>query len=132
MADSKRERRDHFRGKARPGRRVGVRYRTLDHGQLSDEQRAVTKNIGVGGAFVLTPDPAPPGSTLLLSVEVPAGARPIEVRADVRWIVDGQHDEPVADHGMGVRFQALEVDQLLALNEYFASLTAIADLDGDA
>ena len=83
----------------------------------------------MGGAFILTPDPAPPGASLQIVVSVPASHKPIEVRGDVRWIVDGQNDEPEADHGMGVRFQQLDVDQLLALNEYFASLTATVDLD---
>lgn len=129
VAESKRERRGHFRGKARPGRRVEVRYRMFDHGQLSDEQRAYTKNIGVGGAFIITPEPPPPGSTLQILVQVPAAPRPIEVKAEVRWIVDGQHDEDEHEHGMGVKFSGLDVDQLMALNEYFASLTSTVDHD---
>ena len=82
VAESKRERRGHFRGKARPGRRVEVRYRVFEHGQLSEEQRAYTKNIGVGGAFIITPDPAPPGTTLQIAaagagdVARDRGARP--------------------------------------------------------
>jgi hypothetical protein len=135
MADSKRERRDHFRGKPRPGRRLEVRYRVLDRGLLSDEQRAFTKNIGVGGAFIVTPDPAPPGACLQIALQMPGtgangddgGPRAFEVHGDVMWIVDGQHDEPERDHGMGVRFNGLEVEQLLQLNEFFASLTAVAD-----
>jgi uncharacterized protein (TIGR02266 family) len=129
MAESKRERRDHFRGKPRNGRRVEVRYRVLEHGQLSDEVRAYTKNIGVGGAFIFCLDPAPPGATLQIALQVPATARALEVRGDVRWIVDGQDDEPEAEHGMGVKFHSLDVEQLLALNEYFASLTATVDID---
>ncbi len=128
MAESKRERRDHFRGKPRNGRRVAVRYRLLEHGQLSEELRAFTKNIGIGGAFILTTDPAPPGAAVQLQIEVPS-AKAIEVKADVRWIVDGKHDEPAGEHGMGVKFNALDVEQLLALNEYFASLTTTMDID---
>ena len=129
MAESRRERRGHFRGKARPGRRVEVRYRVIEHGQLSEEQRAYTKNIGIGGAFIITPDPSPPGTSLQIALQVPAAARTIEVRGEVRWIVDGKHDEPAGEHGMGVKFNSLDVDQLLALNEYFASLTATVDID---
>ncbi len=129
MAESKRERRGHFRGKPRPGRRVAVRYRIVDHGEPGAELQAFTKNIGVGGAFIMTTDPAPPGATLHIALAVPEAPNPIEVEADVRWIVDGKHDEPAAEHGMGVKFNGLDVDQLLALNEYFASLTATADLD---
>src|SRR5262245_43251004 len=99
MAESKRERRDHFRGKPRAGRRVQVRYRVMEHGQLSEEFRAVTKNVGVGGAFVLTTDPAPPGAAIQLTLEVPT-QKPIEIHGDVRWIVDGKHDEPAGEHGM--------------------------------
>jgi uncharacterized protein (TIGR02266 family) len=127
--ESKRERRGHFRGKARPGRRVEVRFRVLDNGHLSEEQRAFTKNIGVGGAFICTASPPPPGSSLLVMLQVPASARPLEVRGEIRWILDGRHDEDPAEHGMGIRFHSLDVDQLMALNEYFASLTTTADID---
>ena len=105
-----------------------MRYRVLEHGQLSDEQRAVTKNIGIGGAFILTTDPMPPGAALQLLLEV-GMQKPVEVKADVRWIVDGKHDEPDDEHGMGVKFNSLDVEQLLALNEYFASLTTTMDID---
>ncbi len=136
VAESKRERRGHFRGKARPGRRVEVRYRILDGGQLGEEQRAFTKNIGVGGAFIMTAHPPPPGTALQIALSVPAASRPLEVRGDVRWVIaargadeaedsDDGDDEP----GMGVKFAGLDVDQLMALNEYFGSLTSTMDHD---
>ena len=37
--------------------------------------------------------------------------------------------QPEDEHGMGVKFNSLDVEQLLALNEYFASLTATMDID---
>jgi hypothetical protein len=138
VAESKRERRGHFRGKARPGRRVEVRYRILEGGQLGDEQRAYTKNIGVGGAFILTPHPPPPGTALQIAVTVPVSSRPLELRGDVRWVIavsdDGANDADDADEdaderGMGVKFAGLDVDQLMALNEYFGSLTSTMDHD---
>jgi Tfp pilus assembly protein PilZ len=128
MAVSKSERR-HFRGKARPGRRVELRYRVVENGLIADEQTAYTKNIGVGGAFIFTPDPAPPGATLYIALQMASSERPIEVRGNVRWIVDGQHDEPVREHGMGVKFNGLAVEQLMELNDYFSSLTEVADID---
>ena len=90
MAESKRERRGHFRGKARPGRRVEVRYRVVDGGQFSDEQRAYTKNIGVGGANQLfthlekvgcrVPVPLHYGETYLLVAKIVAsGTEPAQV-----------------------------------------------------
>jgi uncharacterized protein (TIGR02266 family) len=128
MAESKRERRGYFRGKPRPGRRVEVRYRTTDD-TGAGEHLAFTKNIGVGGAFILTPEPLPPGTGLSIALNVPSARHPVEVTAEVRWIVDGKHDEPEREHGMGVKFNGLDVDQLLALNEYFASLTSTVDHD---
>ena len=110
MAEGKRERRGHFRGKPRPGRRVDVSFTAADGG----EHRAHTRNIGVGGAFVVTPIPAPPGTPLTLLVHVPGAQAPITVRCEVRW---------VEDEGMGLRFEPLEVEAALQLNEYFASLT---------
>ncbi len=130
MAESKRERRGHFRGKPRPGRRVEVRYRIVDkQDESGPEHLAFTKNIGVGGAFILTPDPSPPGSNLQIALQVPATRGPIEVNGEVRWIVDGKHDEPEREHGMGVKFNGLDVEQLLALNDYFGSLTDTVDHD---
>jgi uncharacterized protein (TIGR02266 family) len=130
VAESKRERRGHFRGKARPGRRVEVRYRILEGGQLGDEQRAFTKNIGVGGAFIMTPHPPPPGTALQIALTVPAAQRALEVRGDVRWVVAGSDEDDGDDErGMGVKFAGLDVDQLMALNEYFGSLTSTMDHD---
>ncbi len=128
-----RERRGHFRGKARPGRRVALTFRILETGQPSDgvpSTRAMTKNIGVGGAFVLTADPAPPGSALVLEVAM-AGGKSIAMRGDVRWIVDGKHDEPEREFGMGVKFAPLDVEQLLSLSDYFATLSGTELVEHD-
>jgi uncharacterized protein (TIGR02266 family) len=130
VTKDKGERRGHFRGKPRPGRRVQVRYQATGHqGAGSEEQRAHTKNIGVGGAFILTARPLKVGTHLRLVVDMPVGT-PIEVRAEVRWVVAPAlpgAEGPTQDPGMGVRFAGLDVEQLLALNEYFASLTATID-----
>jgi uncharacterized protein (TIGR02266 family) len=118
------ERRSHFRGKPRPGRRVEVEYVLVD--EPSQRHKAFTRNIGVGGAFVVTEDPEPPGTKLELSLEIVPLHKRVELRGEVRWIADGELD---ACHGMGIKFQGLAVDQLLELNEYFTSLTATADPD---
>lgn len=120
-----------------------VRYRILEGGQLGDEQRAYTKNIGVGGAFILTPHPPPPGTALQIAVTVPVTSRPLELRGDVRWVIADAGEPPPAEElvpsdadddesderGMGVKFAGLDVDQLMALNEYFGSLTSTMDHD---
>jgi uncharacterized protein (TIGR02266 family) len=120
----KRERRSHFRGRPRPGRRVEVGYRLLDGDEPHDFSKAFTRNIGVGGAFIVTEDPIAPGSELELVVHIPNSGKRIDLRGEVRWIADGEDD---AIHGMGVKFHGLDVDQLLELNEYFTSLTYIDD-----
>ena len=111
----KRERRNHYRGKPRPGRRVEVKYTSP-----SGTHAAVTRNIGVGGAFIETPTPERPGTSLTLHLAVPTTHSPIQVAAEVRWVSPGRDEHP---SGMGVKFQPLEVEELLSLNEYFASLT---------
>jgi uncharacterized protein (TIGR02266 family) len=112
----RRERRNHFRGKPRPGRRVDVAFAVGD----TVPQQAYTRNIGVGGAFIVTPTPAHPGTPLVLSIRVPNTLSPLQLRGEVRWNTPGEADDPP---GMGVKFQALDVEQLLQLSEYFASLT---------
>ena len=121
-----RERRSHFRGKPRPGRRVEVVYSVLEGEERSAASTAFTRNIGVGGAFVVTDDPPPPGSMLSLEIRIPTAPAPIQIAGEVRWIADDEGDEV---RGMGVKFQGLEVDQLLELNEYFSSLTSVFDQD---
>jgi uncharacterized protein (TIGR02266 family) len=131
MASSARAgtRRDHFRNKPRPGRRVEVQYRPLAVAGEAEAVQAFTKNIGVGGAFILTTDPAPPGTKLMLSLKVPSSPDLVDIEAEVRWIIDGKHDEPEREHGMGIKFNGLRIDQLMSLNEYFANLTDTVDSD---
>jgi uncharacterized protein (TIGR02266 family) len=118
MAATDRERRSHFRGKPRPGRRVEVEYAT----EGKPARKAFTRNIGVGGAFIVTESPPPPGTAVALTLLVPHGSGRIGVSSEVRWVVaEGEQT------GMGVRFTALEVDELLELNEYFATLTGDED-----
>ncbi len=118
----------HFRRKPRPGRQVKVRFAVIDGTETGPAQFAETLNIGVGGAFIATDDPLPPGTRLVLGITVPAAGREREIEAlgDVRWIADAEDD---AVHGMGVRFHGLAEDELEILNGYFASLTPTVDYD---
>lgn len=111
-----RERRPHFRGKPRPGRRIEISYQVAG----GTATTAFTRNIGVGGAFIVTTAPPPPGTVLTLALRLPTAKQPIEVQAEVRWHGDSAEGTP---GGMGVKFHGLEVEELLQLNEYFASLT---------
>jgi uncharacterized protein (TIGR02266 family) len=115
MAEPRRhERRQHFRGKARPGRQVPVRFRRAD---VTEWTPAETRNIGVGGAFIATAGSLPVGTPLVVELTVPTSDRRFELTALVRWST--QADTP----GMGVQFVDVDIDVLLDLNDYFASLT---------
>lgn len=115
MAEPRRhERRQHFRGKARPGRQIPVRFRRAE---VAEWTVAETRNIGVGGAFVATPTPPPVGAPLVVELAVPTSDRRFELTALVRWTTT----EGTA--GMGVQFVDVDIDVLLDLNDYFASLT---------
>ncbi|HUQ03295.1 MAG TPA: PilZ domain-containing protein [Kofleriaceae bacterium] len=109
------ERRRHFRGKARAGRRIRLRYRSRG-GEWS---AAETRNIGVGGAFIL-------GATLAvkseIEVEIDIAGRetPLRLGGEVRWNADGNGEDPL---GVGVQFVDVDIDVLLELNSYLATLT---------
>lgn len=134
-----RDKATHFRGKPRPGRSVSVSYRAAASGDADALQRtaASTRNLGAGGAFVLCPEPLPVGTRVELTLHLPRPRRDIEVTAEVRWRIgaddepDGAGDEPgsAGDEpdgtGMGLKFVDLSVEDMMALQEYFASLTGL-------
>lgn len=80
---------------------------------------AETRNIGVGGAFIL-------GATLAsrteieVEIDVTGRASPLLLGGEVRWSADGTGDDPV---GVGVQFLDVDIDVLLELNSYLATLT---------
>ena len=115
----------HYRVKARQGRRVTVHYRLLSHGELLPEIRAQTRNIGVGGAFIETPDPAPVGTRLVVTVTLEGGVL-LDAQAEVRWIMDGDEDPYL---GMGVKFLGLDGNEQRQINDYCAALPTTGDLD---
>ncbi len=123
MSESRHERRQHFRGKPRPGRRLAIRYRASG----GDWIRAETRNIGVGGAFIATADPMASGSPVEIELEVPTCEKPLILRGQVRWAQhDGEGEDGAgAGGGIGVQFQDIDIDVLLELNDYFASLTGV-------
>jgi len=112
MEDRQHERRRHFRGKARPGRVVPVKFR----GDADAEWvRADTRNIGVGGAFIVSQLVQPIGSLVTVELTLPDTDQTFSLPAVVRW---------ASVDGMGVQFMGVDVDVLLELNDYFATLTA--------
>lgn len=117
-----RERRGHFRGKARDRRAVAVRVRRAGAPDRA-WQPALTRDIGVGGAFVSTPLTVTVGTTVELELVIPGGDGPVVLPAQVRWVAGGVGRGGQRDVGMGLAFGRLEVDVLLTLSDYFAILT---------
>lgn len=113
MEDPRHERRHHFRGKARPGRVLPVKFRAATHTAWIT---AETRNIGVGGAFIVSQLVQAVGSEVLLELTLPTTDQTFALPAVVRW---------AAGDGMGVQFVGVDVDVLLELNDYFATLTGI-------
>jgi hypothetical protein len=114
MDGPRHERRHHFRGKARPGRVLPVRFRTATQVAWID---AETRNIGVGGAFIVSQTMQPVGATLTIEVRLPTSDQVFALPAVVRWADGGDGG------GMGVQFVGVDVDILLELNDYFSTLT---------
>src|SRR5580704_13505195 len=108
------ERRRHFRGRARPGRVMRVRVRVQPGGEWVTTE---TRNIGTGGAFVTLAAPLAVGTTLMLELALPSTDQVFALPAIVRWAQPGEGG------GLGVQFVGVDVDVLLELNDYFATLT---------
>ena len=112
------ERRSHFRGKPRPGRRVQVVYRAGER----QAQNACTSNIGIGGAFIESEETLPVGTPIALWVTLPTSPEPIELKGEIRWAGPAARDA-AGRQGIGVKFHGVEIEALLELHRYFASLT---------
>jgi PilZ domain-containing protein len=94
---------------------MNVRFR---RGGTEDWVTTATRNVGIGGAFLETPGDGalpPVGTTLSIELQLPTSDQTFTLPAIVRWAS--------ADGGAGVQFVDVDVDVLLELNDYFASLT---------
>ncbi len=76
---------------------------------------AESANIGVGGAFIVSPLVQPVGAALTIELTLPTTEQTFLLPAVVRWS---------AVNGMGVQFVGVDVDVLLELNDFFSSLTS--------
>ncbi len=113
MDGQRHERRQYFRGKARPGRVLPLRYKTTLHPSWIS---AETRDIGVGGAFIACPDVQPIGTPMTVELTLPTSDQVFTLPAIVKWAREQE--------GMGIQFVGVDVDILLELNDYFSSLTA--------
>jgi hypothetical protein len=114
------ERREHYRGKARPGRVLTIQYAI--HGQSSSSETASatwqtceTRDIGIGGAFIMANDLAV-GQSIWIQLRLPSSEQQFVLPAHVKWI----SSEPAG--GAGVQFVDVDVDVLLELNDYFEAM----------
>jgi uncharacterized protein (TIGR02266 family) len=88
----------------------------------SDAVVAHTHDIGVGGAYIATDRPAAVGSRLDLEIEVGGASSSLALTAEVRWVANADRLLAGREPGMGVKFGALDVEALVALSDFFASL----------
>jgi Tfp pilus assembly protein PilZ len=79
---------------------------------------AETRDIGVGGAFIAAVTTEPVGSHITIEIELPTTDRTFELPGIVRWVRDAGDD----DDGMGIQFVGVDVNVLLELNDYFATI----------
>ena len=105
---------------ARPGRidlRVPVVIR------LGGESvTAETRNIGLGGVFVATPEPPPVGHKISLQLALPQWDESLAVDGEVRWVRAGD-DIGLQDvvPGVGVKFVKLPLYVAAALDNFVRS-----------
>lgn len=111
MDGPRHERRHHFRGKARPGRTLPIRFRAAEDAEWIS---AETRNVGIGGAFIVAHSRPPVGAAITVELTLPTTDRVFVLPSVVRW---------ASDEGMGVQFVGVDVDVLLELNDYFGTLT---------
>lgn len=88
----------------------------------SDAVIAYTHDIGVGGAYIATDRPAPVGARLDVEIEVGGAGGPVALSAEVRWVANADRLLAGREPGMGIKFGALDVEALVALSDFFASL----------
>ena len=76
----------------------------------NEERDGVTRNMSLGGMYVVTADPPPFGASVFVRFRLPGLKEESRVKGQVRWI-DGE--------GMGVQFEALRAIEVWALNQLF-------------
>ena len=84
-----------------------------------NESEMLMTNLSLGGAFVRTDEPAPPGSTVTLRFYVPTEEVPISVIGEVVWWrPTAEQGEP----GMGVKFVQGNQEDFEKIKRYIAHL----------
>jgi uncharacterized protein (TIGR02266 family) len=108
----------HFRGSSRPQAAVEVRIHRL-WATSPEPLPAYTRDIGIGGAFVVTDECLERGERVRLVLAAPTAWQPLAIEAEVAWWREGGDQGPA---GVGMRFVAPDDDQAVALRDLVAAL----------
>lgn len=95
--------------------RVTVRRQ---HERSAREVDARTVNIGHGGAFIVLDPPLPVGTKVSVSIVSATTWEPLRLLATVRWVRDVAKG---IKSGMGVMFDGMAPDQVIALQRLFST-----------
>jgi uncharacterized protein (TIGR02266 family) len=80
---------------------------------------ATTKNLGVGGLFVVTDRQLSVGERVTVELSLPGHVRPIPAGAEVRWIQTAD-DRP---SGLGLRFLSPSLGLTVAIHGLLQNVT---------
>ncbi len=88
------------------------------HEKSAREVDAKTANISHGGVFLLLDPPLPVGTTVRVSLVSATTWEPLRLLGTVRWVRDVSKGVRA---GMGVMFDGLSPDQVIALTRLFST-----------
>ncbi len=101
---------EHRRADRRYDRRIEIQV-TTDGATFA----TYTRNISLGGVYVLSDRAVAFGAKVKLTFTVPTQAEVIEVDGEVRWV----EVEDGNTHGVGIQFGGLRARDVWALNKFF-------------
>jgi uncharacterized protein (TIGR02266 family) len=102
-----------------PRRQARVPYRIEIHGTSRHNfWTGTTYNVSLGGVFVATESPLPPGSEVTLELRLDAAVLPWRVSGVVRWVRPELHASPEHPAGCGVQFQNLPPEAESAIRAF--------------
>lgn len=84
--------------------------------------RSYTKDISMGGLFIKTENPLPPGHQFQLKLQVPGLTEPMQIKCDVMWARQRQESTPDEPPGMGVKFCEIAERDHIFLKKYIQGI----------
>ena len=105
-------------------RRKDERVEVPVHVEFDAEYLGLTKNLSIGGAFVLTPDPMDLGDDFLLKLNIPDGGEHIAVNSKVVWTNKYGTESKDLRRGMGVKFLTLQEKDQIRIEGYIKDYKA--------